>query len=142
MADEVRRQFSRRFAGLYAKTDRPSIAPKKLLRALLQVLLGPERAAAHGAAPELLHWFVGLSWRTGLGLTVFTKNRDRLLRGDVAGRSSRVYQKTFQRNAPRRRSPTIPGDPTVNLHGKSGATAPTPPITDGCAFRAARREPS
>src|SRR4029453_8837454 len=39
MTDEVLRQLSRRFAGLYAKTGRPSIAPEKLLRALLLQVL-------------------------------------------------------------------------------------------------------
>src|SRR5262245_9783531 len=35
VTDEVLRQLSRRFAGVYAKTGRASIAPEKLLRALL-----------------------------------------------------------------------------------------------------------
>jgi hypothetical protein len=32
MTDEVLRQLSRRFAGLYARTGRPSSAPEKLLQ--------------------------------------------------------------------------------------------------------------
>src|SRR5256885_15997453 len=39
MTDDVLRQLSRRFAGLYAKTGRPSIAPEKLLQALLLQVL-------------------------------------------------------------------------------------------------------
>ena len=45
MTDEVLRQLSRRFAALYLKTGRPSIAPEKLLRALLlQVLYSIRRS--------------------------------------------------------------------------------------------------
>src|SRR6266849_1849697 len=44
MTDEVLRQLSRRFAGLYAKTGRPSSAPEKLLRALLLRVLELARA--------------------------------------------------------------------------------------------------
>src|SRR5437867_10971661 len=39
MTDEVLRQLSPRFARLYAKTSRPSIAPEKLLRVLLLQVL-------------------------------------------------------------------------------------------------------
>src|SRR5262245_50117952 len=50
MTDEVLRQLSPRFARLYPKTGRPSVAPEKLLRALLLQVLYSVRAAAHGAA--------------------------------------------------------------------------------------------
>lgn len=39
MADEALRQLKPRFSRLYAKTGRPSIAPEKLLRALLLQVL-------------------------------------------------------------------------------------------------------
>ena len=39
MADEALRDLQRRFRKLYAKTGRPSIAPEKLLRALLLQVL-------------------------------------------------------------------------------------------------------
>ena len=89
MTDEVLRQLSRRFAGLYAKTGRPSIAPEKLLRALLlQVLhsVRSERLLMEQLQYNLLfRWFVGLSMDDPVwDVTVFTKNRERLLRGDVA----------------------------------------------------------
>src|SRR2546428_4738570 len=89
MTDEVLRHLSRRFAGLYAKTGRPSIAPEKLLRALLlQVLytVRSERLLMEQLQYNLLfRWFVGLSMDDPVwDVTVFTKNRDRLLRGDVA----------------------------------------------------------
>src|SRR5664280_1919434 len=51
MADEAWRELQPRFSKLYAKTGRPSIAPEKLLRALLlQVLyFGAQRAHVDGA---------------------------------------------------------------------------------------------
>src|SRR4029453_4688017 len=65
MTDAVLRQLSRRFARLYAKTGRPSIAPGKLLRALLlQVLYSvrSERLLMEQLQYNLLfRWFVGLS---------------------------------------------------------------------------------
>src|SRR5215469_15585021 len=39
MVDEVLKQLSRRFAGMYAKVGRPSIPPEQLLRALLLQML-------------------------------------------------------------------------------------------------------
>src|SRR2546426_919136 len=89
MTDEVLRQLSRRFAGLYAKTGRPSIAPEKLLRALLlQVLYSvrSERLLMEQLEYNLLfRWFVGLSMDDRVwDVTVFTKNRERLLGGAVA----------------------------------------------------------
>src|SRR5216110_2747431 len=89
MTDEVLRQLSRRFAGLYAKTGRPSIAPEKLLRALLlQVLYSvrSERLLMEQLEYNLLfRWFVGLSMDDQVWApTTFTKNRDRLLEGDIA----------------------------------------------------------
>src|SRR5262245_437657 len=65
MTDEVLRHLSPRFARLYAKTGRPSIAPEKLLRALLlQVLYSvrSERLLMEQLHYNLLfRWFVGLS---------------------------------------------------------------------------------
>ncbi|WHZ14390.1 MAG: Transposase [Nitrospira sp.] len=74
---------------LYARTGRPSIAPEKLLRALLlQVLysLRSERLLMEELQYNLLfRWFVGLDLDAPVwDVTVFTKNRDRLLEGEVA----------------------------------------------------------
>jgi transposase len=74
---------------LYARTGRPSIAPEKLLRALLlQVLysLRSERLLMEELQYNLLfRWFVGLDLDAPVwDVTVFTKNRDRLLAGEVA----------------------------------------------------------
>jgi transposase len=74
---------------LYAHTGRPSIAPEKLLRALLlQVLysIRSERLLMEQLDYNLLfRWFVGLDLDAPVwDVTVFTKNRDRLLEGEVA----------------------------------------------------------
>jgi len=89
MTDEVLRGLSRRLARLYAKTGRPSVAPEKLLRALLlQVLYSvrSERLLMEQLEYNLLfRWFVGLGVDDPVwNVTVFTKNRDRLLRGEIA----------------------------------------------------------
>ena len=74
---------------LYARTGRPSIAPEKLLRALLlQMLysLRSERLLMEELQYNLLfRWFVGLDLDAPVwDVTVFTKNRDRLVAGEVA----------------------------------------------------------
>ncbi len=89
LVDEVLRKLSRRFTAMYARGGRPSIPPEKLLRALLlQVLctIRSERLLMEELDYNLLfRWFVGLNmddpvWDT----TVYSKNRERLLKGDVA----------------------------------------------------------
>ena len=89
MVDAALKEMSPLFESLYSRFGRPSIAPEKLLRALLvQVLytVRSERMLMEQLDYNLLfRWFVGLSmddpvWDT----TVFSKNRDRLLKGEVA----------------------------------------------------------
>ena len=85
MTDEALRELKPRFSRLYAKTGRPSIAPEKLLRALLlQVLYSvrSERMLMEQLDYSLLfRWFVGLNMDDPIwDVTVFTKNRERLLR--------------------------------------------------------------
>ena len=89
MVDVVLKDLSPLFEGLYAKTGRPSIAPERLLRALLlQVLYSvrSERLLMEQLDYNLLfRWFVGLSMDDVIwDATVFSKNRDRLLEGDIA----------------------------------------------------------
>src|SRR5256712_10546076 len=89
IVDRVLDQLSPRFNKLYARAGRPSIAPEKLLRALLLQLLysvRSERLLMEQLEYNLLfRWFVGLSMDDPVwDVTVFTKNRERLLRGDVA----------------------------------------------------------
>jgi len=89
MADEALSELQARFNKLYAKIGRPSIAPEKLLRALLlQALYSvrSERLLMEQLDYNLLfRWFVGLNMDDAIwDVTVFTKNRERLLDGDIA----------------------------------------------------------
>jgi transposase len=82
MVDQVLRSLSPRFARLYSRTGRPSIAPEKLLRTLLlQVLytVRSERLLLEQLDYNLLfRWFVGLSMDDPVwDATVFSKNRQR-----------------------------------------------------------------
>jgi transposase len=77
------------FRDSYSVMGRPSIAPEKLLRALLlQVFysIRSERQLIEQLDYNLLYrWFVGLGVDDPVWVpTVFSKNRDRLLAGDVA----------------------------------------------------------
>jgi transposase len=83
--------LERAFAGMYSPTGRPSIPPEKLLRAmLLQAFysIRSERQLMERLEYDLLfRWFVGIgvddaAWDH----SVFSKNRDRLLEGDIAAK--------------------------------------------------------
>lgn len=79
------------FETLYAKTGRPSIPPEKLLRALLlqafHSIRSERRLMEQMEYNLLFRWFVGLAMDAAVwDATVFTKNRDRLLEGDVAAK--------------------------------------------------------
>src|SRR5258705_632690 len=89
MTDAALQRLSARFDALYSSTGRPSIPPEKLLRALLlQILysIRSERLLMEELDYNILYrWFVGLSLDDAVwDATTFTKNRDRLLDGDVA----------------------------------------------------------
>jgi len=89
MVDVALAEVSPRFEELYARTGRPSIPPERLLRALLlQILFSvrSERQLMEELEYKLLfRWFVGLGMDDAVWVpTTFTKNRDRLLEGDVA----------------------------------------------------------
>ena len=89
ITDRALERLSPRFGTLYIKFGRPSIAPEKLLRALLlQVLytIRSERQLMEQLDYNLLfRWFVGLGMDDAVwSPTTFTKNRDRLLDGDIA----------------------------------------------------------
>jgi transposase len=82
-------RLSAAFAAIYADTGRPSIPPEKLLRALLLQALftvRSERQLMQQITYNMLfRWFVGLAMDVPVwDVTVFTKNRDRLLEGDIA----------------------------------------------------------
>src|SRR6476646_11763308 len=95
MTDEALRELQPRFNQLYAKTGRPSIAPEKLLRALLLQALYSVRSERMLMEPLnynlLFRWFVGLNMDDAIwDVTVFTKNRERLLKADVAQKFFRL----------------------------------------------------
>src|ERR1700678_909650 len=89
LVDEVLEDMSRQFAKLYSEVGRPSIAPERLLRALLlQVFYSvrSERLLMEQLNYNLLcRWFVGLEIDDAVwNHAVFSKNRDRLLNQDLA----------------------------------------------------------
>ena len=89
MADAALKDLDQRFDAMYAAQGRPSIAPERLLRALLlQVLYSvrSERLLMEQLDYHFLfRWFVGLSIDDPVwDVTVFTKHRERLLKGEVA----------------------------------------------------------
>ena len=84
-------RLDRKFRKLYSRTGRPSVPPEQLLRALLlQVLysIRSERMLMEQLEYNLLfRWFVGLEMDDRVwDVTVFTKNRNRLLEGEIAER--------------------------------------------------------
>src|SRR3954470_1268168 len=152
LVDEVLREMSAEFEGLYSRIGRPSIPPERLLRAqLLQLFysIRSERMLMEQLDYNLLfRWFVGLSMDDRIwDPTVFTKNRDRLLRGEIAvlffeqvlaearerGLTSDEHftvdgtlveawagLKSFKRKdgSDGKIPPDDPGNPTVNFHGQ------------------------
>jgi transposase len=89
LVDGALQEMSPQFSELYARNGRPSIAPEKLLRALLLQFfysVRSERLLMEQLQYNLLfRWFVGLSMDDAVwDVTVFTKNRERLLEGEIA----------------------------------------------------------
>ena len=163
LVDRVLRELSPRFSPLYAKVGRPSIAPELLLRAqLLQILysIRSERQLMEQLDYNLLfRWFVGLNMDDAVwDATVFTKNRQRLLDGDIAqaffegvlaqARGQQLLSeehftvdatlieawaslKSFRRTAAGPTPPPDdPGNPTVNFHGERRSNATPASTTD------------
>jgi transposase len=171
MSDRALKGLARKFNEIYSATGRPSIAPEKLLRALLlQVLytVRSERLLMEQLEYNLLfRWFVGLNMDEPVWVaTVFSKNRDRLLEGDIAERffdgvvkqareadllsdehfsvdgtliEAWAGQKSFQRKD-RGDEPAAddPGNPTVDFHGEKRSNDTHESTTDGDA-RLARK---
>lgn len=171
ITDEALKGLSANFEELYSATGRPSIAPEKLLRALLlQILysIRSERLLMEQLQYNLLfRWFVGLNMDEPVWVaTVFTKNRDRLLEGEIAGwffagvlaqaRSADILsdehfsvdgtlieawagQKSFQRkDGSDQTPPDDPGNPTVDFHGEKRSNETHESTTDADA-RLARK---
>jgi transposase len=101
ITDRILKQMSRLFARMYARLGRPSIPPEKLLRALLlQILytIRSERMLMEELNYNLLfRWFVGLNADEEVwDVTVFTKNRERLLKAEVARKFFHLVVKEAQ----------------------------------------------
>lgn len=104
MVDVALAELWAHFEALYSRYGRPSIPPERLLRALLlQILysIRSERQLMEQLNYNLLfRWFVGLNpddevWDA----TVFTKNRDRMLAGEVSQRLlAAVLRQAGERN--------------------------------------------
>jgi len=89
MVDAVLKEMSPRFARLYAPVGRPSIAPERLLRALLLQIfysIRSERLLMEQLDYNLLfRWFVGMEMDEAVwNHAVFSKNRERLLNEELA----------------------------------------------------------
>jgi transposase len=87
--EECLKAISKKLAKLYSETGRPSVAPEKLLRALLLQMLysiRSERMLMEQLRYNFLfRWFVGLGMEDQVwDASVFSKNRDRLLEGNIA----------------------------------------------------------
>jgi len=161
ITDRALEHLSPRFDILYVKFGRPSIPPEKLLRALLlQALytIRSERQLIEQIDYNLLfRWFVGLGMDDPVWVaTTFSKNRDRLLDGDIAAAffdavlihadierllsdehftvdgtllEAWASQKSFR---PRDQDPPAGsgGNPTVNFHGQRRTNATHQSTTD------------
>ena len=91
IANRALSDLSKAFTALYTDFGRPSIAPEKLLRAmLLQAFYGirSERQLMERLEFDLLfRWFVGLGVDDAVwDHSTFSKNRDRLLEGEIAAK--------------------------------------------------------
>src|SRR6202034_4746831 len=89
MVDEILKEMSPQFAKLYSEVGRPSIAPERLFRSLLLQIfysVRSERMLIEQLDYNLLfRWFVGLEMDEAVwDVTVFTKNRERLIGGGIA----------------------------------------------------------
>src|ERR1700746_2792578 len=91
LVDAALKDLSRDFARLYDRHGRPSIPPERLLRALVlqafYTVRSERQLMEHLNYNLLFRWFVGLSMDDPVwDATVFCKNRDRLLDGDIAAK--------------------------------------------------------
>ena len=172
LANRALRALSRRFDRWYATGGRPSIPPEQLLRALLLQALytvRSERQLMEQLDYNILYrWFVGLELDQPVwDVTVFTKNRERLVGGDIAqaflgavlaeaqqrgllspehftvdGTLVQAWagQKSFQRREgpPASQADDDPGNPTVDFQGERRSNATHQSTTDPAA-RLARK---
>jgi transposase len=169
-ADRALRELSPVFDEMYATGGRPSIPPERLLKASLLISLysvRSERAFCEELDYQLLYrWFLDMGLlEPSFDPTVFTKNRRRLLRHDVAQRffdevvrqaaglgllsdehftvdgtliEAAASLKSFRPKdgPPRNRPPDDPGNPTINFHGERRSNTTHQSTTDPAALLA------
>jgi transposase len=152
MADRVLGRLSESFDAMYSTIGRRSVAPEKLMRALLLQILytvRSERMLMEQLNYNLLfRWFVGLNMDDSVwDVTVYTKNRERLLSADVAQKffdlvlgeakgldllsdehftvdgtllEACASLKSFKKvQGEEQPAPDDPGNPTVDFHGET-----------------------
>jgi transposase len=90
ITDAALAEWSPRFTAIYSEVGRPSIPPEQLLRAL--VIQGLYSIRSERLLMEEIDYSVLFRWFIGLNLddpiwshSTFSKNRERLLAGDIAG---------------------------------------------------------
>jgi transposase len=163
MTDAVLAELSPRFERMYSELGRPSIPPEQLLRALVLQALYSVRSER--LLMEEIDYSILFRWFVGLGLdepiwspTTFSKNRERLLAGDIAaaffeavvahargagllsdehftvdGTQLEAWAglKSFRRQGQRPPDPPDdPGNPTVDFHGERRSNATHRSTTD------------
>jgi transposase len=168
VTDRILAQLSTLFSLMYSSIGRPSIPPEKLLRALLlQILysIRSERMLMEQLNYNLLfRWFVGLNMDEPVwDVTVFTKNRERLVKAEVARQffalvveeaksldlmsdehftvdgtllEACASLKSFRRIEEEKTPPDDPGNPTVNFHGEKRSNETHASTTDPDALLA------
>src|ERR1700682_2137928 len=163
ITDAVLKKMSGVFAGMYSNIGRRSIPPEQLLRTLLLQSLytiRSERMLIEQLEYNLLfRWFVGLNLDDAVwDVTVFTKNRERLLKADVAKQffylvveqaealglmsdehftvdgtllEACASLKSFKKMGTSETAPPDdPGNPTVDFHGEKRSNATHESTTD------------
>lgn len=169
ITDRILERMSSVFHKMYSRIGRPSIPPEKLLRALLLQMLytvRSERMLMEQLEYNLLfRWFVGLNMDEPVwDVTVFTKNRERLINADVARKffeqvlvearaldlmsdehftvdgtllEANASLKSFKRvDGTDAAPPDDPGNPTVDFHGEKRSNQTHASTTDPDAMLA------
>ena len=169
LADEALAKLSPIFDAMYARGGRPSIPPERLLKSTLLMALFSVRSERMFC--EQLGYNLMFKWFLDMGMTepafdptVFTKNRDRLLRHDVAGEFFRAIVdqarkaslmsaehftvdgtlieswaslKSFKKKGDDDQAPPDdPGNPTVDFHGEKRSNDTHESTTDPDALLA------
>lgn len=174
MVDRLLVRLDPQFEKMYSAMGRPSIAPEKLLRALLLQIffsIRSERLLMEMLAYNLLfRWFVGMNMDEDVWVpTVYSKNRDRLLEGNIAevffdevlaeAKGANLLSdehftvdgtlieawagmKSFRSKDGSGAGPSDsdPGNPTVNFHGEKRSNATHESTTDPEALLARKGE--